>query len=267
MVWRECVCECAARPRGPAHSLLKTRCQITNNIVLSRWETFCVKYLAINTTSQGNSHKWLLVPLSSTYVWSENFRHSTLKNVKPEMVVRFRNCLVLYQFVPLQMLGTKEFKNFYIWYNAVCLDSLIGQIEVRWCFNLLFQIYPFCSYISFPPSFRYLFPHSLLSKTTFLKPFNWLRCLLPVTSQLPTMHRGKLKSINCLTSRPTRGITSLSNCPVLKSPLIPPCPWIPRFMNSQTRWSELMKVKRCRIQNGRIHRTPGKRKIFNSLVQ
>ena len=28
------------------------------------------------------------------------------------------------------MLGTKEFRNFYVWYNAVCVDSLIGQIEV-----------------------------------------------------------------------------------------------------------------------------------------
>lgn len=37
---------------------------------------------------------------------------------------------IIYHFLPLQMLGTKEFKNFYIWYNAVCVDSLIGQIEV-----------------------------------------------------------------------------------------------------------------------------------------
>ena len=37
---------------------------------------------------------------------------------------------ITYQFLLLQMLGTKEFKNFYIWYNAVCVDSLIGQIEV-----------------------------------------------------------------------------------------------------------------------------------------
>ena len=37
---------------------------------------------------------------------------------------------ITYQFLLLQMLETKEFKNFYIWYNAVCVDSLIGQIEV-----------------------------------------------------------------------------------------------------------------------------------------
>ena len=70
--------------------------------------------------------------VSSIYFWSKNFSHSTLWKNEAEDgkwgSVCFGNYLPVLTIT--QMLGTKEFKNFYIWYNAVCVDSLIGQIEV-----------------------------------------------------------------------------------------------------------------------------------------